>query len=65
MNGSVTFGAERSFLEPLGAWFADGRELGAGGRPGEVIATTHLWESKDDVLRELFTLLCQCQAVEA
>jgi hypothetical protein len=47
------------YLECLGGWLAE-----ATNSAGEVLAATHTWASRDDCLRELFTLLAPCQVVE-
>lgn len=60
MNGSVNLGIEMYFLEALGAWFADVRTLDDG-KPGPVLASTHLWADKNDCLNELFVLLAAAE----
>lgn len=65
MNGSVNLGIEMYYLECVGAWFADARELDKDGKPGPVIASTHLWEHKNDVLKELCCLLSGCEVATA
>ena len=48
------------FFEPLSAWMGE-----AVNSDGEVIATTHSWEHKNDVLSELFVQLAEAKAVTA
>jgi hypothetical protein len=51
-------------MPALGAVFIDARQLGPDGSRGPVLASSHLWESKDDALKEVLTLLSGCVAVE-